>query len=192
MNVKDSSFDSYRKRVIDLYLKINVVEVSELAKAIKKAVLDHKTIYILGNGGSASTASHFATDLVNIAHRRGVNLKIFSLVDSASIITAISNDIAFEDIFTVQLKSKLNIGDLVLSISVSGNSTNLINAVNYSNKVGAHTASLIGFDGGILKNISKVSCHIPSEIKEYGPVEDIHLSICHYIAADIDNFYESK
>ncbi len=190
--MKDSSFDSYRKRVIDLYLKIKVVEVSELAKAIKKAVLDHKTIYILGNGGSASTASHFATDLVNIAHKRGVNLKVFSLVDNASIITAVSNDIAFEDIFMVQLKSKLNIGDLVLSISASGNSTNLINAVNYSNKVGAHTASLIGFDGGILKNISKVSCYIPSAIKEYGPVEDIHLSICHYIAADIDNFYESK
>lgn len=185
------TFYSYRDRVDELYSKINEASIMGLLNAIQNVVTNKGSIYILGNGGSASTASHFATDLNNIAYKRGLKLKAFSLVDNVSIITSVGNDLSFENIFVVQLQSKLTAGDLVLCISASGNSINLVNAVNYSNKIGAKTASLLGFDGGFLKNISSISCHVPSRINEYGPVEDIHLSICHYLASSINGYYET-
>lgn len=187
---KDNSFDSYRSRVIELYTRVNHDEIQVFANTIKNVITDSGTIYILGNGGSASTASHFATDLINLSHRLDIGLRVFSLVDNSSIISAIANDISFDDIFLAQLQNVLRSNDLVFSISASGNSTNLIKAVTYSNKIGAITASLLGFEGGILKNISKISCHLPTNINEYGPVEDVHLSICHYLASSVKYNYE--
>lgn len=190
MSSFEDSIQAYRDKVYSLYSKVSDIEIQKLVDTILGVIRNGKTIYVLGNGGSASTASHFVTDLNNIKKRCNINIKAHSLVDNTSIITAIANDNSFEHIFENQLTNRVDVGDLVLSISASGNSPNLINAVSYSNSVGAISASLLGFDGGTLKTISTIFCHINSAQNAYGPVEDIHLSICHYLALRIESYYE--
>jgi len=179
------TFEKYSSRVSEVLLSVNFKEVEQILSNLKETILRDGTIYVIGNGGSASTASHFVNDLVIIAKRRGVNIKALSLVDNVSIVTAIGNDASFDDIFRVQLVDRLTSRDLVFSISASGNSINLINAVKLANEIGTCTISLLGFNGGALRKISKYSCLVPSEFGEYGPVEDSHLSICHYLAASV-------
>jgi len=152
---------------------------------MKDTVANQGTIYVIGNGGSASTASHFSNDLRIIAQRREIMIKVFSLTDNSATITAIGNDIKFEDIFKSQLNGILSKVDLVFCISASGNSSNLISAVKYATDVGAQSVSLVGFDGGTLSKISSYHCLVPSDNGEYGQTEDIHLSICHYLAINM-------
>jgi D-sedoheptulose 7-phosphate isomerase len=161
---------------------INPLEVNKLLESIKNTTLNNGTIYVLGNGGSASTASHFVNDLTIITMRRGINIKAISLVESIATITAVGNDDSFDNIFKTQLMNKLEKKDLVFSISASGNSSNLVNAVKFANEIGTSTSSLLGFSGGILKTISKNYCLVSTEEGEYGPVEDAHMSVCHYLA----------
>jgi len=180
-----TNFKKYTSRVSEVLLSVDFQEVEQILSNLKSTILSNGTIYVIGNGGSASTASHFVNDLVIIAKRRGVNINALSLVDNVSILTAIGNDESFDDIFRIQLVKKLTSRDLVFSISASGNSINLINAVNLANEIGACTISLLGFNGGALRKISKYSCLVPTKFGEYGPVEDSHLSICHYLAANL-------
>jgi len=181
----ENAFAMYSNRMAEVLSSINPLEVHKLLESIKITSLNNGTIYVLGNGGSASTASHFVNDLTIIAMRRGVNIQAFSLVDSIATITAIGNDESFEDIFKTQLVNRLEKKDLVFSISASGNSSNLVSAVKFANEIGASTSSLLGFNGGILKTISKNFCLVLTKEGEYGPVEDAHLSICHYLALNV-------
>jgi D-sedoheptulose 7-phosphate isomerase len=180
-----TTFEKYSSRLSEVLHSVNSHEVEQMLSNLKDTILNDGIIYVIGNGGSASTASHFVNDLVIIAKRRGVHINAVSLVDNVSIITAIGNDQSFDDVFRMQLVKKLTDRDLVFSISASGNSINLINAVNLANAIGACTISLLGFNGGALRKISKYSCLVPTEFGEYGPVEDLHLSICHYLAASV-------
>ena len=178
----ENTFTTYSNRMSEVLSLISPLEVNKLLESIKNASLNNGTIYVLGNGGSASTASHFVNDLTIITMRRGVKIKAISLVDSIATITAIGNDESFDDIFKTQLLNRLEKKDLVFSISASGNSSNLVNAVKFANEIGATTSSLLGFSGGILKTISKNFCLVLTEEGEYGPVEDAHMSVCHYLA----------
>ena len=180
-----ANFESYSSRVSELLLNIKQDDIKNLLTALKRTISNHGTIYVMGNGGSASTASHFSNDLRIIAQRRKVMIKVFSLTDNSASVTAIGNDLKFEDIFRSQLNGILNNADLVFCISASGNSDNLISAVEYAKEVGALTLSLVGFDGGTLSKISNYYCLVPSTNGEYGPTEDIHLSICHYLAINM-------
>ena len=185
MNDYSKTFKSYTNRVSELLSLVDSFEVSNLLSSIKNTVINGGTVYVLGNGGSASTASHFVNDLTIMNRHKGLNIKAISLVDSVAIITAISNDESYGEVFKIQLLNRLQKNDLVFSISASGNSTNLINAVTYANELGATTSSLLGFDGGILKTKSKNICLVSSNVGEYGPVEDVHLAICHYLSLSI-------
>ena len=185
MSDHSKTFKSYTNRVSELLSLVDSSGVTNLVTSIRDTVSNGGTIYVLGNGGSATTASHFVNDLTIINKHKGINIKAISLVDSMATITAISNDNSFEEVFKFQLLNRLQKGDLVFSISASGNSTNLINAVTYANELGAVTSSLLGFDGGILKTKSKYMCLVSSSIGEYGPVEDAHLAICHYLSLSI-------
>ena len=124
-----SKFKDYIDRVNDVLNKINTDEVENLLSCIKQVVNLRGKIYVLGNGGSAATASHFVNDLNVIAGRRGILIDSISLTDNIASVTAISNDHSFNDIFSVQLTGRLKQSDLVFCISASGNSLNLINAV---------------------------------------------------------------
>ncbi|MBI3297898.1 MAG: SIS domain-containing protein [Elusimicrobia bacterium] len=138
-------------------------------------------VYVMGNGGSAATSSHIATDLCKTAAVAGKPpIRCVSLADNASFITAAGNDIGFAAIFTAQLDGLLREGDLVLMVSGSGNSANLLTAAALAKERGARTAALLGFDGGKLKPLVDVPVLVKSE--QYGVIEDLHLAVGHIVA----------
>jgi D-sedoheptulose 7-phosphate isomerase len=143
-------------------------------------------IFFVGNGGSASTASHFAND-VAIGTRCEQPFRAISLTDNAAILTAIANDYGYEEIFVRQLKTHMTPGDVVVAISASGNSSNVVKAIEYANNLGGVTVALTGFDGGKLAKISRVCVHVPTGKGEYGPVEDIHMILDHLVGAFLIN-----
>jgi D-sedoheptulose 7-phosphate isomerase len=138
-------------------------------------------VMFCGNGGSAATSSHFAIDLgVGTMKLGKLPIKSISLADNLSTITAIANDLDFSKVFEKQIEVLGKPGDLLILISASGNSKNLINALNLAVQKEMKVFTLTGFDGGELKLLSSGSnIHIPSMVGEYGLVEDLHLSICH-------------
>ena len=157
-------------------------EVTALAIAINQARKTGGTVYIAGNGGSASTASHFATDIGIGSLNRANPVRSLSLCDNTAAITAIANDMDYSSIFAQQLKLLGKQGDLLIVISASGNSDNLIKAVEIASKLGMESHSLTGFDGGKLKQLTLgQNIHVETPKGAYGLVEDAHLAICHVI-----------
>lgn len=153
--------------------------VDEICRAIERG----NSIWIMGNGGSASTAEHFETDLSFV--RAGNTLsavKASALTSNSSLISAIANDIGFENIFSHQLRRKASAGDLCILISASGNSANLISAIEVSKSLGLISIGILGFDGGRIADLVEYSIFVKTEIGKYGPVEDIHLAICHAVS----------
>jgi D-sedoheptulose 7-phosphate isomerase len=144
-------------------------------------------IFFLGNGGSAATASHFANDLA-IGCGKGLKpFRALSLTDNLAMVTAIGNDCGYEEIFCQQLQAQVCPGDVVVAISASGNSPNVIKAVEYANGVPAETVALTGFDGGRLSQVANLVVHVPTAKAEYGPVEDVHLILDHLVSSFIIN-----
>ena len=151
---------------------------------LEAARLQGRTIFIVGNGGSAATASHFACDLaLGPRSSGGKAYRAISLGDNNALITAAGNDLGYETVFSEQLKTLLAPDDLVLAISASGNSPNIIEAVEYANHIGAMTIGLTGFDGGRLRHIAAEHIHISTPKGDYGPVEDLHLVVNHLISS---------
>lgn len=162
--------------------EISPLEVAALAAAIEKVRDSGSTVYIAGNGGSASTASHFATDIGIGSQMRSNPVRVISLCDNSAVMTAISNDIGYSAIFEQQLRLLAQPGDLLIVISASGNSQNLINVVLAAIDLGVTTYSMTGFDGGKLKEITQgANVHVKSSHGAYGLVEDAHLAICHVV-----------
>ena len=157
-------------------------EVMALAIAINQARKTGSTVYIAGNGGSASTASHFAADIGIGSLNRANPVRSMSLCDNTAAITAIANDMDYSSIFAQQLKLLGKQGDLLIVISASGNSDNLIKAVEVASELGMQSHSLTGFDGGKLKQLTLGrNIHVETPKGAYGLVEDAHLAICHVI-----------
>ncbi len=157
-------------------------EVMALAIAINQVRKTGGTVYIAGNGGSASTASHFATDIGIGSLNRANPVRSVSLCDNTAAITAIANDMDYSSIFAQQLKLLGKQGDLLIVISASGNSDNLIKAVEVASALGMQSHSLTGFDGGKLKQLTLGrNIHVETPKGAYGLVEDAHLAICHVI-----------
>jgi len=162
-------------------LKDSVDTIEQIFNLINKARTKKNRIYLIGNGGSSSTASHFVCDLNKTAKITGeTRIRAFALNDNSPHVFAISNDIGFYAVFEEQLKNFLEKDDLVLAISGSGKSENIINAVKYANDLGAITIGLTGNDGGELKKLCNHCLVVPSD-KMYH-IEDTHLIINHIIA----------
>jgi D-sedoheptulose 7-phosphate isomerase len=162
--------------------RISLPEVAALASAIEKVRISGFTVYIAGNGGSASTASHFATDIGIGSLMRSKPVKAISLCDNSAVMTAISNDIGYSAVIEQQLRLCAEPGDLLIVISASGNSQNLVNAVLAAIDLGMTTYSLTGFDGGKLKEMTQgTNVHVETIQGAYGLVEDAHLAICHVV-----------
>jgi D-sedoheptulose 7-phosphate isomerase len=171
--------DGYIKRLVSLLNNLDTFSIIEIIKTIDN--IDGK-IYIIGNGGSAATASHMVNDLgVGLARRDIKYLDIESLSDNSSVCTALANDIGYENIFSMQLKNKIKANDVLIAISCSGNSPNIINAVEYAKKVGSKIIGLTGFDGGQLKAMSDINFHVNTQNGDYGLVEDLHMILDHII-----------
>ena len=183
---ESSSCADYGRRYLEylsgLFKKIDPEAIGRLAAVFDEARGAGKQIYFIGNGGSAATSSHFANDLGKGASVKGsAPFKAISLTGNISLITAIANDEGYERIFVAQLEKVLNEGDVVVGISASGNSPNVVAAIEYANSRGARTVGLTGFSGGKLKEISHLSVHIETPGGEYGPVEDIHMILDHLV-----------
>jgi D-sedoheptulose 7-phosphate isomerase len=141
------------------------------------------TIFIAGNGGSASTASHWANDLGKGLRDAGPPIRVLSLTDNVSWFTALANDEGYQRVFTGQLENFARPGDVLIVISASGNSPNLIDVVSFARERGVRTIGLLGFDGGLLKPMVDECVWFPSEKGAYGPVESAHSLLCHLITA---------
>lgn len=167
-------------------LNIEKTGIDFVVGCLFDCINSENSIWIIGNGGSASTADHLETDLSFVRHKiNGLKIKASTLTSNSALITAIANDIGFENIFSHQLLRKAIKGDLCIVISASGKSLNLINAVKIAKQIGLRTIGLLGFDGGELAKKVDFSIIIETEIGKYGPVEDIHLAICHAISANL-------
>lgn len=141
------------------------------------------TIYFIGNGGSAATASHFANDLAIGTNSYNKPFRVVSLTDNQAIVTAVGNDFGYDEIFVRQLRVLGKAGDVVVGISASGNSSNLLRAFEYAKSVGIKTVAITAFDGGKMKQIADECIHVPTAPKEYGPAEDAHMILDHLTGA---------
>jgi D-sedoheptulose 7-phosphate isomerase len=140
-------------------------------------------VFTVGNGGSAATALHLAADL-SWGRRMGDEMrpKALSLVANTPVMTALANDVGYADVFVEQLKGLFKPGDVVVAISASGNSPNVLRAVDFANDHGGASVGLTGFDGGKLREISHHCIHVSSPQGAYELVEDVHHSVCHMLA----------
>ena len=162
---------------------ISIDEIALFVEVLVAAREKETSIYFIGNGGSASTASHFANDLAIGTKAWDKSFRAISLCDNQSIIMAIGNDYGYDQVFSRQLEVLLRKDDVVVAISASGNSGNLIHAMEFAKKREAITVGLTSFDGGKLRKIVDVSVHVPAEKGEYGPAEDGHLVLDHLIGS---------
>lgn len=159
---------------------IPVAQVAHLIDLFKKALRDDRQIFVFGNGGSGTNASHFVTDLGKSASDKAYRrFRCFSLSDNVSWITAIGNDYAYDDVFLRQLQNYARPGDVVLVMSVSGSSPNIVKAVTWCRENGVHTVALIGGKKGTLAGLADDVIVVDST--HYGRVEDCHMHICHII-----------
>ena len=172
---------SYLEYLGKLLRKLDVSEIAGFIDIIRQAQEEQRRIFFIGNGGSAATASHFANDLSIGVRNWNKPIRAIALTDNIAVITAVANDYGYDDIFLLQLKAQADKGDVLVAISASGNSKNLIRAVEYGNSSSITTISLTGFDGGELKNLTQKNVHVDSELGEYGPVEDLHMVLDHLV-----------
>lgn len=176
---------SYLDRISKAFLSLSDSQISQSISLLKDTLENGRSIYLIGNGGSAATASHFATDIGKTLNTKGKSGRAISLCDNSSVVTAISNDLGYEYVFEKQLSMLANSNDLLISISASGNSNNLIRAVNFANNNQIISLSLTGFSGGELSNISKFLLHISTDEGDYGVAEDCHAILCHYLSQEL-------
>ena len=182
---------AYLKQEIEILNSLNVDDIDNFINILIDTAENGGIIYICGNGGSASTASHFMNDF-----NKGVGsvnqhpFKFMCLSDNVATITAIANDISYHEIYRHQLKNRLTSNDIVIGISGSGNSQNVLNAINYANLCGNTTIGLVGYDGGAMKELCDYSIHIPIDNMQI--VEDIHLVLDHLSMYIMNQFNERK
>jgi D-sedoheptulose 7-phosphate isomerase len=161
-------------------------DVVRFLECVERAYQDDRTMFIVGNGGSAATASHMACDLAKnvypaVSSASVRRFRVTSLTDNVALITALANDCGYERVFSEQLNCLLQKDDLVIAISASGNSPNIVDAIALARKRGARTAALLGFDGGVVKDMVDVALVVGSH--DYGHVEDLHLMLNHLVVA---------
>ena len=183
---KSLSGQDYAKHYVsylsELLFNLDFEAIKRVIEVFQKARANGKTIFLVGNGGSAATCSHFAEDLAYGTRVEGKEpFKALSLAGNIAYMTAIANDEGYENIFVEQLKNLFKEGDVIVGISAGGNSPNVIKAIEYVNNNGGISIGLLGFDGGGMKEICHYRVHVETMKGEYGPAEDIHLILCHLI-----------
>jgi len=173
-----AGINQYIDLEISVLQKLDHQEINTLMNAIEAARLQEATIYIMGNGGSGSTASHFTNDFnKGISEHIDPKFRFTCLNDNMATVMAIANDIGYDAVFEFQLRGKVAKGDLVIGISGSGNSVNVLKAIEYAKAAGATTAGLTGYDGGKLRKLVDISVHVP--VMSMQVTEDIHMVFDH-------------
>lgn len=175
----------YLDYLTEILGRLDDSEIAAFIRELLEARERGARIYFIGNGGSAATASHFVNDISIGSQSWERPFRAVSLSDNAAVLTAIANDSGYERVFTDQLRSQMHAGDLVVAISVSGNSPNVVDAVEYANANGARTVGLTGFDGGKVRQLAHVVVHVPTNHGEYAPAEDVHMALDHLVTSFI-------
>lgn len=170
--------------------RVSLAELEQWSDLIYRAWENDRWVFIFGNGGSGTTATHMSEDLGkstlrpdDLRDESKKRLRVLSLTDNAGWIMAVGNDVAYDQIFVQQLMNYGGEGDLVIAISGSGNSPNVLNAVDWANRHGLVTFGLTGYSGGKLKSLASHGLHVP--LDDMGMVESIHLCLFHWVLNDV-------
>lgn len=178
--------------VPDAIATVNESDLDAFVAAIVAGAERSSRIWILGNGGSAAISDHFATDLAKVNIDTGLRIFPMSLCSNGPILTALANDYGYADSFAHQVRAFAKPGDLVVAVSSSGNSDNVIRAIQQAKDNRATTVGLTGFDGGRLAQEAEISLHARTAIGDYGTAEDAHSVICHAVALQLRQVGEQK
>lgn len=183
IEMNSANFIDYTNRINSALSRVDQSSIEKAMIVLNQNIESNGRIWIAGNGGSATTASHLAADFSRCKNSKNEPVKAISLCDNSGLITAISNDFGFENIFSRQLSNLATYGDILIVISASGNSKNILDVLAWAKYSQVKTIALTGFDGGDASKMADISIHIPTEIGDYGVVEDIHLIICHFLSS---------
>lgn len=175
--------EAYTEQVIETMRKLELGKVGELADMLRDARSRDSAVYIFGNGGSGAAASHFAEDVGKMTipdyERPEGRFRIMSLTDNTPYILCLGNDLGYEQIFSQQLMNVGREGDVAIGISGSGNSMNVVLALEAAKVMGMKTAALVGYDGGRIKKMVDLAVHVPS--MDMQVCEDLHMHIIHHV-----------
>ncbi|MGH2574649.1 MAG: D-sedoheptulose-7-phosphate isomerase [Ignavibacteria bacterium] len=180
------NFENYKTKINSTLNSLNAGEIENFMNLLIDAYKNDRFVFVIGNGGSAANASHFAQDLAKgtrHSSEQKKRLKALSLTDNLPFITAQGNDEGYESIFEQQLRTYAKAGDMVIAISGSGNSPNIIKAVEWANGNGLTTIGVTGFDGGKLKKLARHSVNVP--LNDMCTSESIHSIIFHYVIIEL-------
>jgi D-sedoheptulose 7-phosphate isomerase len=178
--IMEHHLDEYVDRLQTAVQALPRERMNELGETLFRAYRNNKQVFLLGNGGSSSTASHMAADLAK--NTIGPNMKRFRIVslnDNAAIMTALANDLGYENVFSEQLTNLVQAGDVLIVVSASGNSPNVLKAMTYARSRSAEVVGLLGFDGGAAAGLADLALIVPSN--HYGVIEDVHLIVNHIL-----------
>ena len=176
-----TSLDTYIGDSARLIAALDREAIGAALEAIKTAYANDQRLFLCGNGGSAATAAHMVNDLVKMPTTIGKkSVRAINLSDNVPLLMAISNDVDYADVFVTPLRAFFQPGDIVIGISASGNSENVLRAIRYANENGGVTIGLCGFKGGKLRELAQTAVYAASE--HYGLVEDAHCVVCHALA----------
>lgn len=184
-------FKEYIKNVNSTIETLDEKQISAFIELLYKAYKEDKMVFVIGNGGSAANASHFAQDLAKGTRKdteQTKRIKALSLTDNLPFITALGNDDGYETIFEQQLRTFAEAGDILICISGSGNSPNIIKAARWANENKLITVGITGFDGGKLMKLSNYSVHVP--VNDMYVSESIHSIIFHYVLVELKKIFD--
>ena len=184
-NSKDFYLEYINQKNV-LLQNIDFKKLDKIINLLKKCFKDNNIVYTCGNGGSSSLADHFTCDFIKQSNNKtNLQVKSISLTSNFSLISAIANDINFDEIFSFQIEKLCKKNDVLFLFSVSGNSPNLVKAIKKAKKMSLKTISFTGFDGGKLAKMSDLNLNFP--IANFGIVEDCHVSLMHYLSQYLRN-----
>ena len=183
MTVAQDFSNNYLEYLTSLMANLDRQQIAQFADLLLDSRESGSTTFFLGNGGSASTATHFVNDVSLGSRQFKKPFRAISLCDNQAVITAIANDDGYENIFLQQLQTLAKSGDTIVCISASGNSQNLIKAIEYAKQNNIYVVGLTAFDGGYLKKKCDLNIHVPTKVGEYGPAEDLHMVVCGLIGS---------
>lgn len=174
-------FEKYTNEFVEVLNALDKEKLTILYKLIQQTKKNKNKVFMLGNGGSSASASHWVCDFnKGTNYKKSEKLQFYSLSDNIPFFSALGNDISYEDIFIEQLKNYLSPEDLVIGLSVSGNSENIVKSLEYAAEMHANSYSIVGDHDGKMQKVSKDVLVVPS--KNYGIVEDVHMYVCHMLS----------
>lgn len=183
-----NTMKSYLEDIHTLCNTLDTDALEEVCSLLLQGYRDGKQIFVAGNGGSAGTSNHFSCDFgKNAVKSQEKRPKIISLSANIEVVTALGNDFSYADVFAEQLKNLMNEGDIILLISASGKSPNVVKAAEIVRARNGRVISFTGFDGGRLKELSDISVNIPSD--SYEKIEDLHMILTHMIVCCFKSFH---